>query len=350
MNRPVVTIKDVARQAGISVTTVSRALNNHDDVAEVTRTRVQEIARTLNYHPNMAARNLQGNHAGAVGLVIPLVLHRSYDAFWLDFIGGMAATCASSGVDLLVSSADTATALVDGAGPGLQRIVRGRRVDGLLICDIRQRDPRISYLQRERLPFVAFGRTIGTQDYSFIDVDGASGILLAMEHLFGLGHRRIAYLGVAMDFSFSHYRFAGYLEALQSAGLPYNPAMVHHDMTEDTVSQALATLLAQAEPPTAIVASADFLGLALIKSARGLGVTIPEDLSIVVFDDSLLVQHAEPPLTSIRQPNHRMGEEATQILLQHIASPGHLLVHRLIVPDLITRGSTTRPPVACHPE
>src|SRR5438128_6110254 len=138
------TIKDVARRVGLSVTTVSRALNNYDDVAEATRVRVQEAARALDYHPNQVARSLQGSHTNTVALVIPLTLHRSYDAFWLDFIGGMAATCGQRGMDLLVSTAD----VHDEVGQGFQRLVRGHRVDGLVVCDVRQADPRIAYLQK----------------------------------------------------------------------------------------------------------------------------------------------------------------------------------------------------------
>src|SRR5438128_2588397 len=132
------TIKDIARQVGFSVTTVSRALNNYDDVAEATRARIQEVACALDYHPNVVARSLQGSQSNTIGLVIPSPLHPSYDSFWLAFIGGMTATCATREVDLLVSMADGS----DTSGPSLQRLVRGRRVDGLVVCDVRCTDAR----------------------------------------------------------------------------------------------------------------------------------------------------------------------------------------------------------------
>jgi len=166
------TIKDVARHVGLSVTTVSRALNNYDDVAETTRERVRAVARTLDYHPNAVARSLQGSQTDTVGLVIPLALHRSYDAFWLEFIGGMVGACAPRGVDVLVSAANPHGDL----GDGFERLVRGGRVDGLLVCDIRRADPRIAYLRGQNIPFVAFGRTLEEQDYPFIDVDGTAGV------------------------------------------------------------------------------------------------------------------------------------------------------------------------------
>ncbi len=330
------TIKDVARHVGLSVTTVSRALNNYDDVAEATRERIRAAALSLDYHPNAAARSLQGSQASAIGLVIPLVLHRSYDAFWIEFIGGVAAVCGGRGLDLVLTTAD----LNHAEHGGLQRLVQGRRVDGLIACDIRRDDSRIAYLQKRKLPFVAFGRTVNNQNYSFIDVDGAAGVMQAMEHLIQLGHQRIAYLGVDPDFGFSHFRFTGYVEALARAGLPHDPALVRHGLTEATVPGVMSELLALPERPTAIFAAADFLALAALKAIRGAGLSVPADLSVAVFDDNLLVQHADPPLTAVSQPNRRLGEEAAGLLLNYVAQPALPLAQRLVVPTLVVRAST----------
>jgi len=333
------TIRDVARQAGLSVTTVSRALNNYDDVAKATRDRVRRVAETLDYHPSAVARNLQGSMANAIGLGIPNVLHRSYDMPWLEFIGGMGATCAGRGVDLLVSTAD----VHDVDGQGFQRLVRERRVDGLIICDIRCHDARIPYLQERRLPFIAFGRTASDLTYSFIDVDGADGMRQIMDHLIGLGHRRIAYLGLDPAFGFSHYRFAAYGAALQRAHLCDDPALVRHGLGEADVVAALASLLALPDPPTAVFAGADFLGLAVLRAARALGLAVPQDLSLAVFDDSLLVEHADPPLTAVGQSNRQLGEEAAALLLDRVAKPDLPLARRLVTPTLVVRRSTTSP-------
>lgn len=333
------TIKDVARHVGLSVTTVSRALNDFDDVSEATRARVRAAAETLDYHPNAVARRLQRRHSSTIGLMIPLVLHRSFDIFWLEFIGGVAAACSQRGVDLLVATADAH----DDVGQGLHGLTRGSRVDGLLVCDIRQSDPRIAYLQRHRFPFVAFGRTTERQDYPYIDVDGAAGVMQAMAHLIGLGHRRIAYLGLDPAFGFSHYRFTGYMQALRNAGLTYDAGLSRVGLGELSAPAAVAEVLGLPDPPTAVIAAADFLAQAVLKAARALGLAVPGDLSIVVFDDSPLVQHAEPPLTAIHQPNTRLGEEAAGLLLDRVAGPDSPLVQRLVVPSLIVRDSTAPP-------
>ena len=335
-----VTIKDIAREVGLSVTTVSRALNGYDDVAESTKARIREAARALDYHPNAVARSLQNSRANALGLVIPSTLHRTYDPFWLEFIGGVITVCARHGLDLSLSAA---------GGPEevthtFQRWVRSRRVDGLVVCDVRTKDSRLVYLAKHRVPFVAFGRTIAEQDYPYIDVDGAAGVTQALGHLTQLGHERIAYLGLDPDFGFSHFRLAGYREGLARAGLRYDPDLVREGLTEASASTAAAKLLAMPNRPTAVFAAADFLALAVLSIARRLGLAVPGDLSVVAFDDTLPVQHAEPSLTAVSQPNKRLGEEAAELLVDRIANPDGRLAQRLIVPSLITRQSTAPPP------
>jgi LacI family transcriptional regulator len=336
---PMVTIKDIAREVGLSVTTVSRALNNHDDVSVGTRRLVHEVARRLDYHPNAMARSLQNSRADAIGLLIPPILHRAYDAFWLDFIGGAASACATAGSDLLLSAVSTS----DGANDDFKRLARGRRVDGLLLCDIQQADPRIEYLRRTSLPFVAFGRTMGPQNYSFIDVDGAAGVRQAVEHLIQLGHRRIGYLGVSTKFSFSSFRLRGYQDALARAGIGYDERLVHEGLTAPMAAAVMARLLDLSDRPTAVFASADFLALAAVKTARTMALDIPADLSVVVFDDGALVEGADPPLTAVNQPNRRLGEEAAELLLQRIARTEAPLVQRLVIPSLTQRSSTAPP-------
>ena len=336
---PIVTMRDIARELRLSVTTVSRALNNHDDVALETRAQVHEVARRLDYHPNAVARSLQNSRADTIGLLIPAILHRAYDAFWLDFIGGVASACARCGSDLLLSAVSSS----EGANDDFKRFVRGRRVDGLLLCDIQGSDPRIAYLRQHRLPFVAFGRTLGPHDYSFIDVDGAAGVRQAVEHLIALGHRRIAYLGVSTEFSFSEFRLRGYREALARAGIAYDERLVHEDLTAPMATAVVTRLLDLTNRPTALFASADFLALAAVKTARSMGLDVPADLSLVVFDDSVLVEQAEPPLTAVNQPNRRLGEEAAELLLQRIEQSGVPLVQRLVIPSLTQRFSTAPP-------
>lgn len=319
---------------GLSITTVSRALNGHSDVAPATRARVEEAARDLDYHPNMFARSLQTSRADAIALIIPHVLHRSFDTFWLDFIAGVEAACTRKGVDLLLTATD------DEVTPSFRRVARGRRVDGVLLCDVRRTDPRVAYLSALARPFVCFGRTTDDHDYAYIDVDGASGVCTAVEHLLGLGHRRIAYLGVDPDFGFSHFRLHGYQQALSGQHVPLDPDLVRESLTEFNAVAVIREMLSLSSPPTAIFATADFLGVAAVKTARELGLRIPDELSLCVFDDSPLVRHLDPPLTVVSQSNRRLGEEAARLLLDRVGNPAAPVIQRLVVPALVIRQST----------
>ncbi len=338
------TIKDVARQAGLSITTVSRALNDYADVSEATRTRVRAVARDLDYHPSAVARSLQRSRTNAIGLAIPAVLHRCYDAFWLEFIGGVASVCAVRGKDLVVSLA--AEEGCEDVQHSYQRLVRERRVDGMLVCDVRCDDERIRYLQRQQLPFVAFGRTVERQDYAFVDIDSTLGAVQAVRCLVALGHRRIAYLGVDPTFGFSHYRYAGYHRALVEAGIALDETLVHHALRETDALDAVTVLLARRDRPTAIFTAADFLALNVLRAARACDLRVPDDLSVLTFDDNILVEHAQPPLTAMGQENRRLGEESAALLLDRIQTPDAPVVQRLLTPSLTVRASTAPPPTA----
>jgi LacI family transcriptional regulator len=248
------TIKNVAQRTGVSVTTVSRALNDYDDVAEDTRSRIKRTAELLDYHPNKVARSLQGSCTNVVALVVPFLLHRPYDAFWLEFLGGMAVRCADEGCDVLLSVSEAH----DAPNPAFERLVRGHGVDGLILCDLRRNDARIGYMARHKLPFVAFGRTCGEQNYPFIDVDGDAGAYQAVQHLIGLGHRRIGYLGVDPSFSFSHFRLQGYCRALEQSECPRDPLLVREALSEENAEHAARAMLTLPGRPTAVFAAADF--------------------------------------------------------------------------------------------
>jgi LacI family transcriptional regulator len=210
----------------------------------------------------------------------------------------------------------------------------------MILCDVRLLDPRVAYLKKHGLPFISFGRTIDTMDYSFIDVDGAAGTALAVTHLIQLGHRRIVFLGLDPDFSFSYFRRKGYEQALIDAEIPVDAALIHEGVTQGTAEVALRTLLASPNPPTAVFATADFLGIAVVKAARDVGLAIPADLSVCVFDDSPLVQHVDPPLTAVSQPNRRLGEESARLLLERIDRPDTPPAQQLVMPALVVRQST----------
>jgi LacI family transcriptional regulator len=183
-----VTIKDIARRVGLSVTTVSRALNDFDDVNVETKELIRRTAAEMGYVPNSLAQRFQKRKTDTIGLILPTFGPRFSDPFFSELLAGIGNKAASQGYDLLVSTRP----------PGedellaYRQMVQGHRVDGLIVVRTRCQDERIEYLRSVQFPFVVFGRTEGELDFPFVDEDGASGMRLVADHLVSLGHRRIA--------------------------------------------------------------------------------------------------------------------------------------------------------------
>jgi LacI family transcriptional regulator len=165
-----------------------------------------------------------------------------------------------------------------------------------------------------------------------------------VEHLNALGHRRILFLGTGRDYSFSHFRFEGYQTGLAQVGVAYDPALVVQDLgVGDDLLAPLARVMALANPPTAVIACADFLAAGTLNTLRGLGMTVPTDLSLLAFDDTLVTQHADPPITSLRQDNHEIGVAVATLLIRRLRDPQSPPEHALLRPELIIRQSTAAP-------
>jgi len=182
-----VTIKDVARQAGVSTATVSYVLNDSVPLSEETRQRVLATVRELDYHPSAVARRLQGKRTGTLGFVLPSRERPVSDPFFLELLAGIADEATQQDCDLLLSTCPQGCNELD----VYKRLVKSRRVDGLLVVDTRQHDERLTYLLREGFPFVAFGRSQGSQDFPYVDVDGEEGVAIGMRHLLELVCRRL---------------------------------------------------------------------------------------------------------------------------------------------------------------
>jgi LacI family transcriptional regulator len=300
------TIFDVAREAGVSITTVSRALNGYSDVSETTRQRIIEVARSIDYYPSAAARNLQSQRTDTVAIAPMLREHVESEQFFKEFLGLLALSAFRHNLSLLATIADTPS----DTNKIYRELARSRRVDGILLADVKPQDERIDLLRSLDIPFVAFGRTSDYLEapYPLADVDSQAGIETVVAYLVGKGHRRIAYLSGPFDTSYSLHRYSGYREGLKKHGLPDDERLVIGNLQEhaDTI-QAVDTLLLQSEKlrPTAIVTTSDYLALQVIREVqdRGLAVGSGEgSIAVTGFDDLLLAGYIQPSLTTVRQP------------------------------------------------
>jgi len=300
------TIFDVAEKAGVSITTVSRALNGYPDVNEETRKRVADVAAALNYYPSAAARSLRGKRTNTIVFAPHLRAHTESEPFFKEFTGALALACFKHDLSLLATAADTAKET-----RALYRALAGsRRADGIIIADVTPQDERIALLQEIDIPFVAFGRTSNYTDlsYPFVDVDGAAGVRAVVAHLYKQGHRRMSYLSGPLDTSYALHRYSGYQEALRRYGLAEDPRLVQRDLQGRDETQAVVArlfALPRDEYPTAIVCSSDRLALHVLNIMQEQGLAVgraPGQIAVTGFDDLPFAAYLRPPLTTVRQP------------------------------------------------
>jgi LacI family transcriptional regulator len=339
-------LKELAKELGLSQTTVSRALNGYPEVAEATRRRVAEAAERLNYRPNTRARSLATGRSMAIGHVIPLsTKNEIMNPIFADFIAGAGETYYRSGYDMVltvVNDSDEARVYRELATKGA--------VDGLIVHAPRTGDPRIALLKEIGLPFVVHGRTsAGDADYSWVDVNNRRAFQRATEFLLDLGHRRIGLVNGLETMDFAARRRDGYLRALRGRGIaPDEALMASDDMTEGHGFRAARRMMALPDAPTAFLSASMISALGIRRAIEEMGLRMGRDVSIVTFDDDLsyLRNGTDIPIfTSLRASVREMGRQSAQMVLDRIAEPGLPPRQVLIEADLMVGQSTGPAPV-----
>jgi len=332
------TIKDVAREAGVSTATVSYVLNNTGTVSEATRQRVLEAVRKLNYRPSVIARGLQARESRIIGYTWRPLPPDQLNPILEQFLHSMGVAAARHGYHVLSFPES------DDVVGAYQEMVESDRVDGFVLSNTNRDDPRIRYLMEVDFPFVAFGRANPEWDFPWVDVDGTAGVRQAVQHLLELGHRRIACLAWPEDSLTGEFRLQGYRSAMEEAGLTIDSAWIlriesdHHQAYE-----AMQTWLdlPPGRRPTAVVALTDLMALGVMNAVQERGLRVGRDVAVVGFDDMPLAQYLRPPLTSLRQPLRQVGELVIDMLMRRIRGEPLSEPHVLLPPRLIVRESST---------
>jgi len=334
----VATIKDVAKLAGVSIATVSYVINNTKPVSPETRRRVLEAIAKLDYHPNVIARSLQGRRTNTIGFVISSQVRRLSDPFYLELISGIADEAANQGFHILFSICPAETL----EEVELYReLVKTGRVDGLIIPDTRLNDPRLTFLLEEDFPFVTFGRSDKEKDFPYVDVDGFTGIYLAMEHLISSGHSRIAFIGMPSELVCAGHRLNGYKAALSEYNLPFDQNLVvEGDLTQQGGYRAMRELLALEPPPDAVVVCSDLMAFGAINALREQGLKAGKDIAVFGFDDIPMAAHFNPPLTTIHQPIYEIGSRLIKMLTTILNGDELEEKHIILEPSLVVRQSS----------
>ncbi|AUH01381.1 substrate-binding domain-containing protein [Pectobacteriaceae bacterium CE70] len=334
-------LKVIAKKLGLSVTTVSRALNGYDDVAEETRLRVEEEARRRGYRPNTFARRLKMGKIDAVGLVFPVRSAPLSNYTFMDMVAEISHELATQEIDLLLIADEDTT-----DHHAFLRMVESRRVDALIIAHTLPDDARLHCLQELNFPFLALGRSNLPSPYAWFDFDNQAGVALATDRLVSLGHQRIAFLGENNPQSFIIQRREGYLAALQIAGLAFREAyFCLIEPSRRAGYQATLDLLALAEPPTAIVTDCSTQGEGAALALRECGRLQGENaISLIIYDglpgDSII----DTPVTAITQATRaEVGRQIAQMVFRLIAGQDVSTLQVLWQPQLCL-GSTDNPP------
>ncbi len=333
------TAREVAELAGVSRSTVSFVLNDVPGmrISEETRQRVLEAARTLDYHPDATARRMVTGRTQVIGFVLRQTTDQVYaDHLLPRVLSGVSRAASALGYHVLLEP----IAPDDHSG-AYMRLIRERHVDGIILSGPRFDDQELLKVEAEGARVVLLGQLPNT-NIPFVDVDNVGGARLATSHLLGLGHRRVALITNAPPaYTASVDRLAGYREALSSAGLPFDEALVRYgEFTPLSGQAAMEALLTEGSPPTAVFVASDVVALGALRAIRQRGLSVPDDVALVGFDDIPLAEHIDPPLTTVHLAAAGLGWGAADLLIRLIMAEDEVRQPTIILEtELVIRES-----------
>lgn len=312
-------IQSLADSLGISISTVSRALNGYSDVSAHTRQRVFDAAKAMNYTPHPVAHRLATGKTGAIAIVNSMRPGRAIDG---------SAALLHTGATMVLREHNyfvLSVALPSGEEelPELERMLAGRLVDGVVLTRTRTYDPRVKLLQDKKIPFVTYGRTLENAPHAWVDNDSEGAALLVTRTLIEKGHRRIALIGGMAHMSFASLFEAGFRNALQDFGIKAETCPVHYtEMTGQVGHHVAAQLLSlgdQQTKPTAFICATDAIALGVMAAVREAGLRVGVDVLVVGYGNTEASQFSQPPLASIEHEILQNGRRVAQVLLNLIS-------------------------------
>lgn len=335
--KPVVaaTMKDVALQANVSTATVSRALMNPEKVSQATRNRVEQAALEVGYLPQLQGRNMKRNESRTILVIVPDIC----DPFFSEVIRGIEVTAAAQGYLVLIG---------DCAHQNQQEktfidLIITKQIDGMLLLGSRLPFDASIEEQRNLPPMVMANEFAPELGLPTVHIDNLAASFDAVNYLHELGHQRIGCIAGPEEMPLCHYRLQGYVQALRRCGITVDPHYIARgNFTFEAGATALEQLLALPQPPTAVFCHSDIMALGALSYAKRRGLKVPDDLSIIGFDNISLAEFCDPPLTTVSQPRFDIGREAMLLLLNQMSGQVVDSGSRLLDCELIIRGSTSK--------
>ncbi len=333
----VTTIKDIARVAGVSVTTVSRALNGYSDVNEKTRAKIMQIAKELNYSPNTLARGLVMKKSKTIGLLVSGLSRESMkDQITFSVLAGVNEFVSEQDYDLVLFSTNSTKQ----REKTYTQLCRERRVDGAIIQGIKTDDPYLKEVVESDIPCILIDIPIESDTVGYVTTDNVLGARKAVNHLLDLGHKHIGMINGHSRAFVSQRRLEGYIDAIQASGLSVKKEWIVDGKFEEEKAREEALKLLKKYPEiTAIFCASDLMAFGAIKAANELGKNVPNDLSVVGYDDITLAAYSNPPLTTVSQNIFELGYQSANLLINMLE--GNLEQHMITLnTKLMIREST----------
>ncbi len=331
-----VTIKDIARELGISASTVSRALKNHPDISKETKKAVNDLADRLNYQPNAVALSLKHSRSNTIGVIIPEIVHY----FFSSVISGIEDVAYEAGVTVIIcQSNEMYDREVSNA-----KALRAHRVDGILVSVSKETNQfdHLKYLQAGNIPLVFFDRTVPEIKADCVIIDDKDAAYRATMHMIEAGRRRITHFAAPQNLIIGRDRKEGYLQALREAGIPIDQKLIIEADSFEKARNTMNDLIDSGNPPDGIFAVNDLTAIGAMQTIQKRGLKIPDDISVVGFSDGRFSGITEPNLTSVDQHGYEMGTIATEMLLNRIFNTNIAPEPqtRILNANLIVRGSS----------
>lgn len=313
-------LKDLAQALGLSITTVSRALDGYSDVAPATRERVRAAAKAINYRPNSAARSLRRRRAEVVAVTLPTEPGQFGPPIFLHMLAACSQRLAEEGLDLMLLPTTSPAAEME----TYRRLVDGRRADSFIVVRTRLQDERVAFLRERQIPFVTHGRTAQAEEHAFIDGNGEAGFREATRMLAALGHRRIAHIAAPLDLTFAHLRRNGWLAGLADEDLP--DGIEASAPPNERGGYNAARLLLERSAPTGILCATDSLAIGALRAIKERGLTAGKDIAVIGHDNLAGSAFTDPALSTMEIATPDVGCRLADMLIGRLGGthPGDL--------------------------
>lgn len=335
--RAAVTIKDVAQLSGVAPSTVSKVMNGSGEISPDTIAKVEKAVKKLNYRPNSIARSLRKNHTRTLGIINNS--HSNKNTFVLQLMVGVEEAAQAQGFSVFLCNAASSPA----REKDYLEVLLDKQVDGIIFLDNVVKERALPSWNLHGVPIVFLNQYVAESEHLSILPDDYQGGLIATEHLISLGHKRIAYINGRLKHEASQLRLQGYKDALKKAKLSFDSQLVQGKDTWDEEGgySSTHTLMTLSKPPSAIFCANDTLAVGALDALRELQISVPNDVALVGFDNSLASAQKRPPLTSVEMPFLEMGKRAAEVLLEKRVHEPKETIQRLPC-QLIVRESSSK--------